>query len=158
MNLHPVDLKILAALQRDANISTSDLADQVHLSQSPCWRRVNKLEEAGLITGRVALLNRAKLGLGVVVFATVNLNQVGKQNLLAFEESVEGHPEVVECYTMTGIWDYMLKIVCRDIRHYEDFVRNTLSSSDLIRELHSHIAVTEIKNTTELPLQTRDYS
>jgi len=158
MNLHPVDLKILAALQRDANISTSDLADQVHLSQSPCWRRVNKLEEAGLITGRVALLNRAKLGLGVVVFATVNLNQVGKQNLLAFEESVEGHPEVVECYTMTGIWDYMLKIVCRDIRHYEDFVRNTLSSSDLIRELHSHIAVTEIKNTTELPLQARDYS
>jgi len=158
MNLHPVDLKILAALQRDADISTSDLAEQVHLSQSPCWRRVNKLEEAGLITGRVALLNRAKLGLGVVVFATVNLNQVGKQNLLAFEESVEGHPEVVECYTMTGIWDYMLKIVCRDIRHYEDFVRNTLSSSDLIRELHSHIAVTEIKNTTELPLQTRDYS
>ena len=158
MNLHPVDLKILAALQRDANISTSDLADQVHLSQSPCWRRVNKLEEAGLITGRVALLNRAKLGLGVVVFATVNLNQVGKQNLLAFEESVEGHPEVAECYTMTGIWDYMLKIVCRDIRHYEDFVRNTLSSSDLIRELHSHIAVTEIKNTTELPLQTREYS
>jgi len=158
MNLHPVDLKILAALQRDANISTSDLAEQVHLSQSPCWRRVNKLEEAGLITGRVALLNRAKLGLGVVVFATVNLNQVGKQNLLAFEESVEGHPEVVECYTMTGIWDYMLKIVCRDIRHYEDFVRNTLSSSDLIRELHSHIAVTEIKNTTELPLQAHEYS
>jgi Lrp/AsnC family transcriptional regulator len=102
----------------------------------------------------VALLDRQKLGLEVVVFATVNLNQVGKQNLLAFEESVEGHPEVVECYTMAGIWDYMLKIVCRDIRHYEDFVRNTLSASDAIRELHSHIAVTEIKNTTELPLRS----
>jgi len=152
MNFHKVDLKILAALQRNADISTSDLAEQVHLSQSPCWRRVNKLEEAGIITRRVALLDRAKLGLGVVVFATVNLNQVGKQNLLAFEDSVEGHAEVVECYTMTGIWDYMLKIICRDIGHYEDFVRNTLSSSDLIRELHSHIAVTEIKNTTELPL------
>ena len=152
MNLHQVDLQILTVLQRNADISTSDLAEQVHLSQSPCWRRVNKLEEAGIITRRVALLNRAKLGLGVVVFATVNLNQVGKQNLLAFEESVEGHSEVVECYTMTGIWDYMLKIICRDIGHYEDFVRNTLSSSDLIRELHSHIAVTEIKNTTELPI------
>jgi Lrp/AsnC family transcriptional regulator len=146
------DMKILAALQHDADISTSDLAAKVNLSQSPCWRRVNKFEESGLIRRRVALLDRQKLGLEVVVFATVNLNQIGKQNLLAFERTVESYPEVVECYTMAGIWDYMLKIVCRDIRHYEDFVRNTLSASDAIRELHSHIAVTEIKNTTELPL------
>lgn len=145
-------MKILAALQHDADISTSDLAAKVNLSQSPCWRRVNKFEESGLIRRRVALLDRQKLGLEVVVFATVNLNQIGKQNLLAFERTVESYPEVVECYTMAGIWDYMLKIVCRDIRHYEDFVRNTLSASDAIRELHSHIAVTEIKNTTELPL------
>ena len=89
------------------------------------------------------------------MFATVNLNQIGKQNLLEFERSVERLPEVVECYTMAGIWDYVLKIVCRDIRHYEDFVRNTLSASDVIRELHSHIAVTEIKNTTELPLNAQ---
>ena len=148
------DMKILAALQHDADISTSDLAAKVNLSQSPCWRRVNKFEESGLIRRRVALLDRQKLGLEVVVFATVNLNQIGKQNLLAFERTVESYPEVVECYTMAGIWDYVLKIVCRDIRHYEDFVRNTLSASDAIRELHSHIAVTEIKNTTELPLLT----
>ena len=148
------DMKILAALQHDADISTSDLAAKVNLSQSPCWRRVNKFEESGLIRRRVALLDRQKLGLEVVVFATVNLNQIGKQNLLAFERTVESYPEVVECYTMAGIWDYVLKIVCRDIRHYEDFVRNTLSASDAIRELHSHIAVTEIKNTSELPLPT----
>lgn len=152
MKMQKSDIKILAALQHDADISTSDLAAQVNLSQSPCWRRVNKFEESGLIRRRVALLDRQKLGLEVVVFATVNLNQIGKQNLLAFERTVESYPEVVECYTMAGIWDYMLKIVCRDIRHYEDFVRNTLSASDAIRELHSHIAVTEIKNTTELPL------
>jgi Lrp/AsnC family transcriptional regulator len=152
MKMKKNDMKILAALQHDADISTSDLAAQVNLSQSPCWRRVNKFEESGLIRRRVALLDRQKLGLEVVVFATVNLNQIGKQNLLAFERTVESYPEVVECYTMAGIWDYMLKIVCRDIRHYEDFVRNTLSASDAIRELHSHIAVTEIKNTTELPL------
>ena len=152
MKMQKSDMKILAALQHDADISTSDLAAKVNLSQSPCWRRVNKLEESGLIRRRVALLDRQKLGLEVVVFATVNLNQIGKQNLLAFERTVESYPEVVECYTMAGIWDYMLKIVCRDIRHYEDFVRNTLSASDAIRELHSHIAVTEIKNTTELPL------
>ncbi|MAA85231.1 MAG: AsnC family transcriptional regulator [Halieaceae bacterium] len=152
MKMQKSDMKILAALQHDADISTSDLAAKVNLSQSPCWRRVNKFEESGLIRRRVALLDRQKLGLEVVVFATVNLNQIGKQNLLAFERTVESYPEVVECYTMAGIWDYMLKIVCRDIRHYEDFVRNTLSASDAIRELHSHIAVTEIKNTTELPL------
>ena len=152
MKMQKSDMKILAALQHDADISTSDLAAKVNLSQSPCWRRVNKFDESGLIRRRVALLDRQKLGLEVVVFATVNLNQIGKQNLLAFERTVESYPEVVECYTMAGIWDYMLKIVCRDIRHYEDFVRNTLSASDAIRELHSHIAVTEIKNTTELPL------
>ncbi|MGI9313215.1 MAG: Lrp/AsnC family transcriptional regulator [Luminiphilus sp.] len=155
MKMQKSDMKILAALQHDADISTSDLAAKVNLSQSPCWRRVNKFEESGLIRRRVALLDRQKLGLEVVVFATVNLNQIGKQNLLAFERTVESYPEVVECYTMAGIWDYMLKIVCRDIRHYEDFVRNTLSASDAIRELHSHIAVTEIKNTTELPLATQ---
>ena len=152
MNFKKVDLQILAELQRNAALSTAELADKVNLSQSPCWRRVSKLEQEGVISRTVAVLDREKLGMDVVVFATVNLTRVGKQNLLAFERSVERHPEVLECYTMAGLWDYMLKIVCRDIRHYEDFVRNTLSASDLIRELHSHIAVTEIKNTTALPL------
>ena len=84
MKMQKSDMKILAALQHDADISTSDLAAKVNLSQSPCWRRVNKFEESGLIRRRVALLDRQKLGLEVVVFATVNLNQIGKQNLLAF--------------------------------------------------------------------------
>ncbi len=74
---------------------------------------------------------------------------------MEFEQSIVAHDEVVECYTMTGIWDYMLKIVTRDIRHYETFVRNTLTTSPSIRELHSHMAVTEIKNVTELPLDTQ---
>jgi len=91
----------------------------------------------------------------VVVFATVNLTSTGRQNLIAFESEIERHPEVVECYTMTGLWDYMLKIVTRSIRHYEAFVRNTLTASPSIRELHSHMAVTEIKNVTELPLETQ---
>ncbi|MBT6265046.1 MAG: Lrp/AsnC ligand binding domain-containing protein, partial [Halieaceae bacterium] len=73
----------------------------------------------------------------------------------AFEADIIHHPEVLECYTMTGIWDYVLKIVTRDIRHYEDFVRNTLNTMEMIRELHSHMAVTEIKNTTALPISTQ---
>ena len=155
IDLDRTDQRILAFLQEDADISTAALADKLHMSQSPCWRRINRLMEAGLIKRRVALLDREALGMDVVVFATVNLTQTGRQNLLAFERDIEGHPEVVECYTMTGIWDYVLKIVTRDIKHYEDFVRNTLTASEMIRELHSHIAVTEIKNTTELPLSTQ---
>ena len=154
-DIQKADQVILETLQEDAEISTAALAEKVHMSQSPCWRRVNRLEEAGVIRKRVALLDREALGMEVVVFATINLTQTGRQNLLAFEREIERHPEVMECYTMTGIWDYVIKIVTRDIRHYEDFVRNTLTASDMIRELHSHMAVTEIKNTTALPLATQ---
>lgn len=149
------DIAIMASLQQDASISTAALAERLTSSQSPVWRRINKLESEGTIQKRVALLDRSALGMEVVVFATINLTQTGRQNLLAFERAVETHPEVVECYTMAGIWDYVLKIICKDVRHYEDFVRNTLLSGDLVREMHSHIAVTEIKNTTELPLSTQ---
>ena len=149
------DIAIMASLQQDASISTAALAERLTSSQSPVWRRINKLESEGTIQKRVALLDRSALGMEVVVFATINLTQSGRQNLLAFERAVETHPEVVECYTMAGIWDYVLKIICKDVRHYEDFVRNTLLSGDLVREMHSHIAVTEIKNTTELPLSTQ---
>ena len=152
MAIDSTDKKLLGFLQEDSNISTSALADKLHISQSPCWRRISRLEEQGIIQKRVAVLDREALGMSVVVFATVNLTQTGRQNLIEFEQMIKGHPEVLECYTMTGIWDYVLKIVTRDVRHYEDFVRNTLSASDLIRELHSHVAVTEIKNTSALPL------
>lgn len=149
------DLQILSLLQADATLSTAEIAERVNLSQSPCWRRINKLEQEGLIRGRVALLDRAALGMEVVVFATINLTSTGRQNLLAFEQDIVRHPEVVECYTMTGIWDYMLKIITRDIRHYERFVRDILAASPAVREMHSHMAVTEIKNTTALPLETQ---
>lgn len=155
IELDRVDRSLLALLQEDAGMTTAALAERLNLSQSPCWRRVNRLEQAGLIQRRVAVLNREALGMEIVVFATVNLTQSGRQNLLAFESEMERYPEVVECYTMTGIWDYILKIVTKDIRHYEDFVRNTLTASEMIRELHSHMAVTEIKNTTQLPLGTQ---
>ena len=149
------DVAIMSALQHDASLSTGALAERLNSSQSPIWRRINRLEEDGVVQRRVALLDRAALGMEIVVFATVNLTQTGRKNLLAFENEVEAYPEVVECYTMAGIWDYVLKIICQDVRHYEDFIRNTLLSGDLVREMHSHIAVTEIKNTTELPLSTQ---
>ena len=153
--LNKQDIKILGLLQSDATLSTADIAEKINLSQSPCWRRINRLQEDGIIKGRVAVLDRAALGIEVVVFSTINLTSTGRQNLLEFEQEIVRHPEVIECYTMTGIWDYMFKIVTKDIRHYEEFVRNTLTTSPSIRELHSHMAVTEIKNTTALPLETQ---
>ncbi|MFN2327606.1 MAG: Lrp/AsnC family transcriptional regulator [Chromatocurvus sp.] len=155
LKLSKQDIGILTLLQQDATQSSASIAERVNLSQSPCWRRINRMEDEGLIRGRVALLDRSALGMDVIVFATINLTSTGRQNLMTFERDIVRHPEVIECYTMTGIWDYMLKIVTRDVRHYESFVRNTLTASPSIRELHSHLAVTEIKNTTELPLNTQ---
>ena len=149
------DIQILDALQRDGSLTTQEIADQVNISQSPCWRRINRLEEQGLIRQRVVLLDREKLGMEVVVFATINLTTQGKDNLEVFEQEVEVLPEVMECYTMAGAWDYMLKIVARDIRHYEMFVREKLTKLTNIGEVHSHIAVTEIKNSTILPLASQ---
>jgi Lrp/AsnC family transcriptional regulator len=155
VKLDQQDIAILKLLQADASLSSAAIAERLNMSQSPCWRRINRLQQEGLIRQEVALLNRRGLGMDVVVFATINLTSTGRQNLLAFEQEIVKHPEVMECYTMTGIWDYLLKIVTRDIRHYEEFVRNTLTASPEIRELHSHMAVTEIKNSTELPLDTQ---
>ena len=91
----------------------------------------------------------------LVAFTTINLSMAGRLNMEKLETAVELLDEVVECYTMTGAWDYMLKIVVKDIRHYEQFVRNKLLELPMIGEVHSHLAVTEIKNTTELPLKTQ---
>lgn len=149
------DLSILGILQSDASKTSSDVADIVGMSQSPCWRRINRIEQDGIIRKKVALLDRHVLGMDLVVFATINLTTSGRQNLEEFEHSVQNFDEVMECYTMTGIWDYMLKIIVKDIRNYETFVRDRLLCLPMIREIHSHIAVTEIKNTTELPLKTQ---
>lgn len=150
--LNATDLQILDALQHDGSLTTQQIAERINISQSPCWRRINRLEEQGLIEKKVSLLNREKLGMEVVVFATVNLTTQGRGNLEDFEQEVVVLPEVMECYTMAGTWDYMLKIVAKDIRHYERFVREKLTRLSHIGEVHSHIAVTEIKYSTALPL------
>ena len=150
--LNSLDIKILDLLQQDASLTSQQIAERINLSQSPCWRRIQRLREKGLIERQVALLNREKLGMEVVVFATVNLANQGRRGLEAFEEQIKHFPEVLECYTMAGSWDYMLKIVARDIRHYERFIREQLTGLEHIGEIHSHIAVTEIIYSTQLPL------
>lgn len=155
IELNAQDSRILDLLQHNAGLSTQQIAERINMSQSPCWRRINRLEETGVIRKKVALLDREKLGMEIVVFATVNLSSQGRKNLEQFESEVRLFPEVTECYTMAGAWDYMLKIVTKNIHHYETFVRDHLMTLKHIGEVHSHIAVTEIKNTTELPLSTQ---
>ncbi|MCH2191211.1 MAG: Lrp/AsnC family transcriptional regulator [Gammaproteobacteria bacterium] len=156
LELDQQDIKILELLQEDASRSSGEIAEKLNISQSPCWRRINRLHEAGLIKKTVSLLNREAIGMDLVAFTTINLSQAGRNNMERFEEAVAKLDEVVECYTMTGAWDYMLKVVVKDIRHYEIFVRNQLLVEvPNIGEIHSHMAVTEIKNVTQLPLRNQ---
>jgi len=147
------DMAILSMLQKDATLSSQEIAEKLHMSQSPCWRRMNALKESGVIQKSVSVLDRKKLGLDIIVFTTINLSVTGRNKLLDFEKQVRVFPEVLECYTMAGTWDYMLKIVAKDIHHFEHFIREKLMRLESIGECHSHIAVTEIKNTSELPLE-----
>lgn len=155
LDLSEQDIKILKLLQSDAGRSSSEIASILNMSQSPCWRRINHLIQQDVIKKQVAVINREKLGMDLVAFSTINLRETRRKNLEEFEADVMQFDEVVECYTMTGSWDYMLKIVVRDIRQYEKFVRSKLLELPMIGEIHSHLAVTEIKNTTELPLSTQ---
>lgn len=147
-----VDRNILALLQEDASLSVAEVAERVGLSTSPCWRRINRLEQLGYIQRRVALLNQELLGLGVVVFANVRLSAHQNQSLREFEEAIRAFPQVMECYTMTGSMDYLLRIVTKDIHAYELFFREHLSQMPAVQEVHSSIAITQIKYSTSLPL------
>jgi Lrp/AsnC family transcriptional regulator len=152
MHLDEFDKKILDRLQRDSTIAVAELAEQVGLSQSTCWRRINLLEQAGVIRSRVALLDAKALGLEVTVFANIKLSAHGRRSLSEFEEAITLCPEVVECYTMSGEMDFLLRIVARDIEAYERFLRETLLQMPSVQEVHSHIALSQVKHTTMLPL------
>lgn len=155
MNLTPTDIKILELLQRDASLTAAEIAEQVNLSVSPCWRRINRLEKAGFIDRKVALLNIEKLGMGLVVFARIRLAKNDESSLQSFETQVRSFAEVVECYTVTGSADYFLKIITRDIKHYDRFLRRHLLHIPVVRDINSNVAVTQIKYSTELPLATQ---
>ena len=126
MNLSAIDVKILRLLQQDASLTAAEIAEQVNLSTSPCWRRISRLEKEGVIEKKVALLDAEKLGMGLVVFSRISLAKNDESSLLDFEERVRRFPEVVECYTVTGSADYFLKIITRDIKHYDRFLRRHL--------------------------------
>jgi Lrp/AsnC family transcriptional regulator len=152
ISLDAVDRQILSLLQADASMSTSDIASRAGASQSAAWRRIEKLEQAGIIKKRVALLDRHKLGLDVMVFAHVKLHGHGQRALPQFEEAIRRLPEVVECHTLLGEQDYLLRVVTRDLASYESFFRRHLSQIASVQFTNSSMALSEVKSSTELPL------
>lgn len=140
------DRRILALLQEDASLSSAQIAEQVGLSQSPCWRRIQRLKEEGVIRGQVTLLDRKKIGLNTQIFAEVKLNAHGRSNFTEFTEAIRGFPEVLECYVLMGAVDFLLRIVTSDIEAYERFFFEKLSMVPGIQEVNSIVALSEIKS------------
>jgi Lrp/AsnC family transcriptional regulator len=153
MKIDKIDLDILDALQKDATLSTTDLAAQVGLSQSPCWRRVNLLESSGVIKRRVALLSREQLGLEVLVFVHVKLTSNGWQSLPKFKQRVVSFPEVIQCFVLMGDIDFILLVATRTIDDYNTFVQKKLAQVPGVQSIDSRIVLEETKNTTELPIR-----
>ncbi len=150
--LDAVGARILDIVQNDAALSVAEIADKVGLSSSPCWRRIKRMEDDGLILRRVTILDREKLGLTFEVYCTVKLSLPTKANLETFERAVMDWPEVIQCATVTGAADYEMRIVTRDMHAFDDFLRSRLLDLGLVSNIESRIVVRAVKMTTALPL------
>lgn len=149
--LDRLDYQILNALQRDATVSMAELGAQVGLSSTPCWKRVKRLEEAGLIEGRVAIVNRKAVGLPVTVFVSIRAGQHDEKWLARFASVVSALPEVQEFHRMSGDVDYLLKVVAADIGGYDRFYKKLIGLADMAG-VSSAFSMEQIKSTTALPL------
>lgn len=152
-DMDAIDWRILAYLQRHGDATAAQVADEVGLSQSPCWRRIQRLEEAGIIKSRVALLDRKAVGLNVLIFSHVKLEAHSGDKLDEFREAIRRIPEVQECFVLMGQVDFLLRIVTQDVEAYERLFFERLSKLPGVREINSMIAVSAVKETTELPLR-----
>lgn len=153
--LDALDIRILNALQEDGRITTLELAERVGLSPTPCARRVKRLEDEGMIERYVTLLNPERLGIGLNVFVNVRLISQTKGAIDTFEKAIKGLPEVVECYLLTGEYDYLLHLRVADIAALRSFVRDQLIANESVGATHSSIALEQTKYTTALPLPVR---
>lgn len=149
--LDMIDRRILALLQEDATIPIGTISDRVGLSQTPCWKRIKRLEREGVIDRRVTILSRERLGLGVTVIVALRTSQHTDEWLEHLTRGISEIPEVVEFYRMSGGIDYLLKVVARDIADYDRIYRKLTKVANL-NDVSSSFAMQEIKSTTALPL------
>ena len=146
-----IDRKILRVLQEDASLSVAEIGERVGLSSTPCWKRVQRMENEGIITGKVALVDQNKIGLGLSVFVSVESNDHSDAWLKKFAQAVSAMPEVIEFYRMAGDVDYMLRVVVADMRSYDIFYRKLIGSVAL-KNVTSRFAMVKIKSVTALPV------
>lgn len=151
--LDRIDIELLAALQRDGRATNPALGERIHLSASQVSRRVQRLEEAGFIDRCVTLLRPAKLGLTVIAYTRVSLERHGEAENDEFDRAVRVLPEVQECYSVTGPYDYLLRIVSADLASFAQFMLHKLMRVPGVRGVESSVVLQEIKRTTELPLE-----
>lgn len=152
MDIDRYDRQILDALQQDGRISNVDLARQVSLSESACLRRVRALEQAGLIERYVAVLDQKQLGLSGTVFVHIALRREEQSELAAFEAAINDIPEIMECYLMTGEFDYLLRLVVSDMADFERLHNEALTRLPGVARVNSSIAIRTVRKTTKLPI------
>ena len=150
--LDAIDRKILGVLQADSRTTMQDLAEQVGLSISPCHRRVKLLEQRGVITRYMALVDQKAVGLPVSVFISIKLIRQKEEDLERFARAISGWEEVLECYLMTGNRDYLLRVVAADLASYETFLKTKLTRLDGIASIESSFALSQVKYTIALPV------
>ncbi|MCA1371024.1 Lrp/AsnC family transcriptional regulator [Bradyrhizobium sp. BRP14] len=150
-NLDQVDKAILRVLQQEGNISQAQLAEKVGASAASCWRRINKLEEAGILGKTVRLVDPEAIGKGLNVFCQVRMKSHDPVARHDFELFINGHAEVLECYSMSGEWDYLIRAVVGDVREYEALLMRGILTHEAVLTSSSHFALKAVKYTTALP-------
>lgn len=150
--LDKIDRAILRLLQQDAKLSIEKIGAAVGLSHTPIWKRINRMETAGIITGSGYRLNREALDLEITAFASIKLSLHEEKALLEFEGAVQHVPEILDCYSMTGSYDYMLRIVTQSISSYEALVKKKIAHLPHFQHMNTSLALREVKQSTGLPL------
>jgi len=150
------DSRILAALQRNGRLTVAELSEKVHLSTSPTWRRVKRLEEEGVIVGYEAKLDRRALGWGVLAFVMVSIGDHGEAEAIAFERAVADLPEIVACWSIAGSSDFLLQVVKQDLDTYADFAMTTVRRLPGIKAMQTILTLKEVKSPAPWPVPTAD--
>ena len=150
--LDATDLAILRLIQADASLSLGDIAKEVGLTQTPCWKRIRRMEETGIITGRVTLVNAEKLGLGISVFVAIETGDHSADWIESFAKTAADMPEIVECWRLGGDVDYLLRVVVSDMTAYDGFYRKLTARVSSLRKVTSRFAMECVKSTTALPI------
>jgi len=144
-NFDPTDMQILAALQVDGRLSSAELAERVSLTPSPCWRRVKRLEDDGVIKGYRAEVDVKKLGFGVTAFVSISLDKKGAAHVKAFEDAIRDIPEVLSCHCVSGRYDHQLTVIARDLDAFGDLTRYVLGALPGVKEVYTSFVLKEVK-------------